>query len=144
MNIIKNTYIINHNSGNLSDQVNKAICKYKFHPGILIIKNKLENQKLFLFQPISKFYMEKEIQNIDLNKATTKNPIPPKLLEMSCNTLHNLFNECLTTGNFPANLKLTDITPIFKKKDPLNKENYRPVSVLPSISNFLKNLCKNK
>ena len=28
LNIIKNTYIINHNSGNLSDQVNKAICKY--------------------------------------------------------------------------------------------------------------------
>ena len=35
-------------------------------------------------------------------------------------------------GNFLDNLKLVDITPVFKKKDPLKKENYRPISVLPS------------
>ena len=48
--------------------------------------------------------MKKEIQNIDLKKATTKNTIPPEILKISCNTsaetLHNLFNECLITGNF--------------------------------------------
>ena len=138
MNINENTYIINLDSGSLSDPVDKAIFEYKFHLSILLIKSKLENQKLFLFQPKSKFNMEKEIQNIDLKKATTKNTIPPKTLKTSCKTsaeiLHNLFNECLITGNFPDNLKLADITPVFKKKDPLNKENYRPVSVLPSIS----------
>ena len=32
LNINENTYIINHDSGNLSDPVGKAICKYKFHP----------------------------------------------------------------------------------------------------------------
>ena len=41
---------------------------------------------LFSFQPMSIFDMEKEIQNIDLKKATTKNTIPPKLLKVSCNT----------------------------------------------------------
>ena len=54
--------------------------------------------------------MEKEIQNIDFKKATTKNTIPPKILKINCNTsaetLHNIFNECLITGNFPDNLKL--------------------------------------
>ena len=83
LNINENTYIINHNSGNLSDPVDKAICKYKFHPSILLIKSKLENQKLFSFQPISKFDMEKEIQNIDLKKATTKNTISPKILKVA-------------------------------------------------------------
>ena len=69
--------------------------------------------------------MEKEIQNIDLKKSTTKNTIPPKILKISCNTFvetsHNLFNECLITGNFPDNLKVAHITPVFKKKGPLNK-----------------------
>ena len=93
--------------------------------------------------------MEKENQNIDLKKTTTKNTIPPKILKISCNTsaetLHNLFNECLITGSFPDNLKLADITPVFKEKDLLNKENYRPVSVFYLIFlNFLKNLHKNK
>ena len=92
--------------------------------------------------------MEKEIQNIDLKKATTKNTIPPKILKISCNTsvetLHNLINECLITGNFPDNFKLADITPVFKKKDPLNKENYRPVSVLPSISKIFEKLIQKQ
>ena len=39
------------------------------------------------------------------------------------------------------NLKLEDITPAFRKKDPLiNKENYRPVSVLPGISKIFEKL----
>ena len=29
----------------------------------------------------------------------------------------------LLIGNFPDNMKLADITPVFKKKDPLKKEN---------------------
>ena len=37
LNINENTYKINHNSNNLSDPVGKAICKYKFHPIILLI-----------------------------------------------------------------------------------------------------------
>ena len=53
-----------------------------------LIKSKLEIQKLFLFQPISKFDMEKEIQNIDLKKVTTKNTIPPKSCNTSTETLH--------------------------------------------------------
>ena len=86
-----------------------------------------ENQKPLLLQPISKFGMEKEIQNTDLKNATTKSTIPPKILKVICNafaeTLQNLFNECLIKDDFPDNLKLADITPVFKKKDPLNKEN---------------------
>ena len=65
MTINENTYIINHDSGNLLDPVDEAICKYKFHPNILLIKSKLEDQKLFSFQLIPRFDMEKKIQNID-------------------------------------------------------------------------------
>ena len=97
----------------------------------------MENQELFSFLPISEFYMTKKIQNIDLKKANT---IPPKVSKVGCNTpaetLHNLFNKCLITSDFPDSLKLADITQVFIKKDPLNKLNYRPVSVLPN--NFEK------
>ena len=86
--------------------------------------------------------MEKEIQNVDLKKQTTKNTIPTRILKVSCNTsaesLQNLFNECLITDKFLDNLKPADITPVFEKKHPLNIENYRPVSFLPSISKFFE------
>ena len=65
-------------------------------------------------------------------------------MKISCNTsaetLQNLFNECLITANFPDNLKLANITPVFKEKDPLYKENCRPVSVLRSISKIFEKL----
>ena len=61
LNINEKTYIINHDSVNFSDPVDRAICKDKFHPSILLIKSKLENEKPFSFQPISKFDMEKEM-----------------------------------------------------------------------------------
>ena len=78
-------YIINHDSDNPFDSVDKTICKYKFS-SILLIKIKLENQKPFSFQPISKLDIEKEIQNIDLKKATTKNTILPKISKVIYNT----------------------------------------------------------
>ena len=34
---------------------------------------------------------------------------------------------------FPDDLKLADITTLFKKEDSLNKENYRPVSIPPHL-----------
>ena len=69
-------------------------------------------------------------------------------MKISCNTsaeiLRNLFDECLITGNFHDNLKLADIIPVFKKGSPLNKENCRPVSVVPSISKIFEQLMQKQ
>ena len=49
--------------------------------------------------------------------------IPLKLLKVyiinvqDCSTLHMIFNESLNNSSFPDELKLADITPIFKKED---------------------------
>ena len=83
MNINENTHIINHDWDNLSDPAEKAFSKYNFHPSILLNKSKLENQKLFLFQLISKLEKEKEFENISYKKATAKNTISPKILTVS-------------------------------------------------------------
>ena len=50
----------------------------------------------------------------------------------------------LSTGNFPDNMKLADITPVFRKKDPLKKENYRPVSILSAISKIFERLMQKQ
>ena len=43
-------------------------------------------------------------------------------------------NHCINNSTFPEQLKLADVKPIFKKNSRNNKENYRPVSILPNIS----------
>ena len=42
-------------------------------------------------------------------------------------------NKSLKTGRFPSKLKVAKIIPIFKKGDEHDFNNYRPISLLPSI-----------
>ena len=43
-------------------------------------------------------------------------------------------NKALKTGSFPDSLKCANVRPIYKKDDPFDKKNYRPVSILPPLS----------
>ena len=54
--------------------------------------------------------------------------------------LKNCINESLTNNKFPDTLKLSDITPVFKKLDPSDKANYRPVSILPLLSKVFEKI----
>ena len=42
------------------------------------------------------------------------------------------------TGNFSNELKLAEVMPVYKKRNPLNKENYRPVRVLSHVSKIFE------
>ena len=63
---------------------------------------------------------------------------------VTAETLQQLFNQALTTGEFPSNLKNADVTPVFKKNNLLSKESYRPFIVLPTISKVFEKLMQNQ
>ena len=44
-------------------------------------------------------------------------------------------NEALKMGSFPDSLKCANIRSIYKKEDPFDKKNYRPVSISPLLWN---------
>ena len=58
--------------------------------------------------------------------------------------LEKLYKSVEETGIFPSNLKLENITPIFKKDDPLDKSNYIPVSILSSLSKVYERIIYNQ
>ena len=49
-----------------------------------------------------------------------------------------------TSGEFPDCLKQANVSPIFKKDDPLDKENYRPFNILPLLSKVYEKLLYNR
>ena len=55
-------------------------------------------------------------------------------------TIAELFNNTLLTSSFPTKLKVADVTPVFKKDDPLKMKNYRPVSVLPVVPKIFERI----
>ena len=118
--------------------IDKAIMKFQLHPSILLIKSKINTSDSFAFTEIETDAVDKEIHSLNSKKSVTQNDIPAKVLKKCITStapvLQKLYNNILRTGNFPDKLKLTYITPAFKKNKPLEKENYMPVSVLPVAS----------
>ena len=119
------------------DSLVNAIRNYEMHPGILKIKSVFKSIRLFNFNFVSSDYISKIITSLYLAKKTS-GVIPTKIVKLAnkeiCKDLANCINESVKKNEFPNELKAADITPIFRKEDPLNKENYRPVSMLPTIS----------
>ena len=50
----------------------------------------------------------------------------------------NCINKCISIKSFPDELTVADVIPVFKKEDPNNKANYRPISLLPIISKIFE------
>ena len=94
-------------------------------------------------QPITEDFVSKRISKINVKKATGIDGISPKLLRhakpMIVKPITDLVNLSLSTSTFPDSLKTVHkVAPIHKKNNVLEKGNYMPVSVLPSISKIFE------
>ena len=101
------------------------------------------------FSPISLEQLKKEVKSLDTKKATTSKNIPVKhlqvCLDVCSHTLHQIINESLTINNkFPDEFKLAEVTPVFKSEEKSNAKNYRPISVLPTVSKLLERIMENQ
>ena len=58
--------------------------------------------------------------------------------------LTNTFNHSLKEPTFPVELKQSEVIPVYKKLDPLQKENHRPVSLLLHILKAFERVIYNQ
>ena len=78
----------------------------------------------------------KVVKNLNDSKAVGGD-IPTKILkecEFTFDIITACINKAIESGNFPDRLKMANVIPVFKKEDPLDKSNYRPVNILPLLS----------
>ena len=92
----------------------------------------------FHFKSVSLDDVKKEVLNLNLKKSSTSGTIPVTILKQTIAVylqhLTNAINHTLQT------LKQSEVIPVYKKFDPLEKENYRPVSLLPRISEVIEKI----
>ena len=73
-------YIVD-SSSSITDPVNMAINTYENHPSILLMKQKLENVDHFSFKEVSITEIEKELRELNPNKAAKFGNTPTKILK---------------------------------------------------------------
>ena len=115
------------------------ILRFSNHPSIIKIKHEFKLNKKFSFQCVPEAIVRKVVKSLPSDKATF-GEIPVNVLKNWENCFFDLtdcINEAIRNIKFPDSLKLSDITPVFKKLDPKDKANYRPVSVLPLLSKII-------
>ena len=81
--------------------------------------------------------VKSEILNLNIKTSVTKGSIPATTLKQCLDIylplLTNDLNKSFLDKFFPKELKKAETIPVYKKDDPLKKENYSPVSLLPHV-----------
>ena len=84
------------------------------------------------------------LKSVDIGKACVPDGIGNRILKLCAygisSSFPNLINLSLSEGKFPDAWKLANVTPIFKKDDRQSKVNYRPVSLLDSLSKITEKI----
>ena len=92
--------------------------------------------------------LKKVTKSLNKKKSAISSCIPVKVLIDSVDTYLPIFtdiiNSSIRNGTFPEELKLAEVTPLFKNADPFDKVNYRPVSLLSHVSKVYARIIFNQ
>ena len=99
---------------------------------------------VFSFQRINVQKVIKLLKAIDVSKATGLDKIPNRLLKIAADvvapSLTGIFNQSLVTGIFPSDWKMAKVSPIFKNGSKSDLNNYRPISVIPTVAKIFEKI----
>ena len=115
--------------------------QYANHPSITQINENVGGTN-FSFKDITPQDFESETLKLDSRKANSQGDIPTRMLlktyDIVSNHLSEHYNKAKNYQQYPASLKLADVTPIHKKDEKTLTKNYRPMSIIPVVSKILE------
>lgn len=135
VNLVKNTSTgsATHTAKNINNNSNSFVQN---------IKSK------FSLRPVEPKEVEKVISSFKNKLSTGYDEIPVTVLKAAkyhlSPVLTHLINSSFISGYFPIELKISKIIPIHKKNDLTDIANYRPISLLPSISKIYEKIVYNQ
>ena len=124
------------------DSPSACVRKFSSHPSIVKIQENRQVTK-FEFSYVTVSEVAKIVASMDTSKKCSGS-IPVKVLKLAANEcvpfLTACFNSAIDNKTFPDELKLADIIPAHKNGSSLDKENYRPISLLPPVSKIFERI----
>ena len=146
INITKKLDLRPCKNSNLTD-INVIISNFNNHVSIRKIREFFPNnwaQQFKYFFSLLKLKDVEKILNLNAKNSSAKRSIPATILnhcvDIYLSFLANSKNYAICESAFPYKLKRSEVIPLFQKEDPLRKESYRPMSLLPYISKVFERL----
>lgn len=103
--------------------------------------SKMAQNSIFL-RPTSTSEIYNIINYLDLSKATGCDGISNLILKKCSNAIVGilalLINKCLSSGEYPDQLKIARVCPVFKSGLKTDCTNYRPISILPNLNKIFE------
>ena len=122
----------------LDEDILSIADSYSGHPSIENNKHHMSHLDNFDFKEVSQNEVRTLLKGLNPKKSPGYDHVPPKLLNIAAEEmsipLTPLINSSIRTASFPDQLKLAELSPLFKNNDSLLTGNYRQVSVLTCIS----------
>ena len=108
----------------------------------------LRAEKFFVFFPIVISEVTNIIKELKNKNSSGPDGISNKMLKLSypviSEILADIFNDCLSSNYFPEIFKISKIIPIHKSGIVDNVDNYRPISLLSTLSKVFEKLIHNR
>ena len=123
---------------NVAKDIGKDSCAVnQEHPSVKVISEHKYSENKLKFESIDISFVEKQIDKMNINKATGKDGISVKILKIAkpivSKPITMLINKTIENASFPNKLKEAQVVPLHKKNSQLEVGNYRPVSILPVV-----------
>ena len=122
--------------------IDEKIAPGKFHYSEYLKDIRINNT--FFLRPATYKGTSNIKLHLDLNKALGPNSLPTFILKLCTDFfatyLTKIINISFVTGIFPDLCEMAKVIPIFKKDDPLDCGNYRPISLLPIFSKIFEKI----
>ena len=98
----------------------------------------------FNFTPVNDELVYKIINSLQISKACGLDGIGAKPLKMSIQSIvpfiTKFINQSFSQGIYPDEWKCAKVLPVHKKGDTSDLNNYRPISILPTISKVVEKI----
>lgn len=106
------------------------------------VDSKVPEHIFFNIPPIHEQRVHKMLLNLNTSKSTGLDDIGPKFLKLSANIIypyiHHILNLSISQGIFPVEWKTAKVKPLFKTGAKHDINNYRPISILPTLSKLIE------
>ncbi len=107
-------------------------------------RSKNVSANAFTIRPVLEEKVKASLSSLSVNKATGLDLIPSRFLRdsggVTSSILTYIINLSIRQGVFPNDMKNARVVPLFKKNNRADVGNYRPVSILSTISKIFERL----